>query len=65
MLSDIITSSPENVEKDMRKLLENYHEKEPHDIKDLAVFHAIFEKIHPFQDGNGRTGRMILFKGGL
>ncbi len=49
----------------MRKLLENYHEKEPHDIKDLAVFHAIFEKIHPFQDGNGRTGRMILFKGGL
>ena len=62
MVSDIITSSPENVAADMGRLLKGYHEKEPHDLKDLAEFHATFEKIHPFQDGNGRTGRMILFK---
>ena len=54
MISDITTSSPENVEEDMRRLLENYHGKEPHDLKDLAEFHAMFEKIHPFQDGNGK-----------
>ena len=62
MVSDITTSLPEDVEKDMQQLLEHYHAKEPHDLKDLAEFHAKFEQIHPFQDGNGRTGRMILFK---
>ena len=31
-------------------------------LKELAIFHANYEKIHPFQDGNGRTGRLILFK---
>lgn len=62
MVSDVTTSSPENVEADMGRLLKEYHEKEPHDLKDLAKFHAMFEKIHPFQDGNGRTGRMLLFK---
>lgn len=62
MVSDITTSSPENVAEDMELLLESYHEKEPHDLEDLAEFHAKFEKIHPFQDGNGRTGRIILFK---
>ena len=62
LVSDIITSAPENVEKDMQCLLESYNSKASHDLKDLAKFHAEFEKIHPFQDGNGRTGRMILFK---
>lgn len=62
MVFDITTSSPENVVEDMALLLDCYHKKEPHDLKDLAEFHAIFEKIHPFQDGNGRTGRIILFK---
>lgn len=62
MVSDIITSSPDKVEEDMERLLKEYNEKEIHDLKDLARFHAIFEKIHPFQDGNGRTGRIILFK---
>ena len=37
------------------------NEKEIHDLKDLARFHAIFKKIRPFQDGNGRTERIILF----
>lgn len=62
MVSDITTSTPENVEADMKALLDSYNEKESHDLKDLAKFHAKFEIIHPFQDGNGRTGRMILFK---
>lgn len=62
MVSDIMTSTPENVEEDMKVLLEDYNSKEPHSLKDLAEFHARFEKIHPFQDGNGRAGRMILFK---
>ena len=62
MVPDIMTSTPENVEEDMKVLLEDYNSKEPHSLKDLAKFHARFEKIHPFQDGNGRAGRMILFK---
>lgn len=62
LVSDITTSLPEEVEEDMVLLLESYHGKEPHDLKDLAMFHAMFEKVHPFQDGNGRVGRMILFK---
>lgn len=62
IVSDIITSSPGDVEEDMRQLLNRYHEKEIHDVQELAVFHAVFEKIHPFQDGNGRVGRIILFK---
>lgn len=52
MVSDIMTSTPENVEEDMKVLLEDYNSKEPHSLKDLAEFHARFEKIHPFQDGN-------------
>lgn len=62
IVSDIITSTPESVEADIRYLLQSYNSKEPHNLKDLAEFHAKFEKIHPFQDGNGRAGRMILFK---
>ncbi|MGL6199964.1 MAG: Fic family protein [Lachnospiraceae bacterium] len=62
IVSDIITSAPESVEADIRCLLQSYNSKEPHNLKDLAEFHANFEKIHPFQDGNGRAGRMILFK---
>ncbi|MFV0364192.1 MAG: Fic family protein [Suipraeoptans sp.] len=62
IVSDIMTSTPENVEEDMEALLDSYNEKESHNLKELAKFHAKFEKIHPFQDGNGRIGRMILFK---
>lgn len=62
MVSDITTSTPECVEEDMRALLESYNKKESHNLTDLAKFHAKFENIHPFQDGNGRAGRMLLFK---
>lgn len=59
MVSDITTSSPENVAEDMELLLESYHEKEPHDLEDLAEFHAKFEKIHPFQDAHVIIGTRL------
>ena len=62
MVSDIVTALPENVEAQMTDLLEWYHTLPQRTLGDLAKFHADYEAIHPFQDGNGRTGRMILFK---
>ena len=56
------TSSPKQVAKDMRKLMEWYNSLSKVTIKEIIEFHAKFEKIHPFQDGNGRVGRMIMFK---
>lgn len=64
-VSDIHVSAPDSVVKDMEGLLEDYHQKQRHTVSDLAKFHADYESIHPFQDGNGRTGRMILFKESL
>ena len=58
----IITSLPENVPMDMKHLLEDYQKIQNPKLEDLALFHAKFETIHPFQDGNGRTGRMILMR---
>ena len=55
-------SSPENVEKDLKKLLKKYNKKEKIELEDIADFHYYFEKIHPFQDGNGRVGRLLMFK---
>lgn len=57
----IQTSLPENVGNDMHTLLNEYEAKVK-DITALAWFHAKYENIHPFQDGNGRTGRIILFR---
>ena len=62
MVSDIVTAMPEEVEGRMTELLEWYHALPQHTLADLAKFHADYEAIHPFQDGNGRTGRIILFK---
>ena len=56
------TTLPENVTAEMRKLLANYNGSEPKTFEDLVAFHVAFERIHPFQDGNGRVGRLILFK---
>jgi Fic family protein len=56
------TSSPKNVEKDIKKLLEWYNALKQVTINEIIEFHSKFEKIHPFQDGNGRVGRIIAFK---
>ncbi|MBS9766303.1 MAG: Fic family protein [Flavobacteriaceae bacterium] len=58
----IETSQPNEVEKDIKKLLDSYNQKRTIEILDIIDFHYQFEKIHPFQDGNGRVGRLILFK---
>ena len=55
------TALPKDVETEMKQLLDWYHKQEK-SMKILAEFHARYESIHPFQDGNGRTGRMILFR---
>lgn len=56
------TSLPENVASDIERLLENYHGLSWVSFEDILDFHVQFERIHPFQDGNGRVGRLILFK---
>mgnify|MGYP005805696685 CR=1 FL=1 len=56
------TSLPKNVVKDMAKLMEWYNSLEEITIKEIIEFHYRFERIHPFQDGNGRVGRIITFK---
>ena len=56
------TTEPNNVKRDMKKLLEWYESLKEVTINEIIEFHAKFEKIHPFQDGNGRVGRIIAFK---
>ncbi len=46
----------------MKKLLNWYNDIKAKTFEDIIEFHVRFEKIHPFQDGNGRVGRMIIFK---
>lgn len=57
-----MTTPPERVDEEMRKLISSYEASGPHGLDDLLDFHVRFERIHPFQDGNGRVGRLILFK---
>lgn len=56
------TSLPKNVARDMAKLMEWYNSLKKITIKEIIEFHYRFERIHPFQDGNGRVGRIIMFK---
>ena len=58
----ITTSSPKNVPTDMKKLLDWYNKIDNKTVEDIIEFHVRFESIHPFQDGNGRVGRMIMFR---
>lgn len=62
LINVINTSSPADVEKDIETLLEWYKSIENVTLEDIIEFHVRFERIHPFGDGNGRVGRIIMFK---
>lgn len=62
MVGDTPTTLPENVQKEMAKLLFEYNRIDKVALENILDFHVKFESIHPFQDGNGRVGRLIIFK---
>ena len=55
------TTEPQNVAVEMAALISAYNEKTEKSFEDILSFHVAFERIHPFQDGNGRVGRLIMF----
>ena len=56
------TCEPELVHDSMQRLIDGYNAKGQHTLEDILDFHVRFEKLHPFQDGNGRVGRLVMFK---
>lgn len=63
VIGDMIeTTHPSKVPAAIKSLLKDYRENSNITFEDIIDFHYKFEKIHPFQDGNGRVGRLIMFK---
>ncbi len=60
VVGGIDTTSPDKVSMEMKRLLDNYNSKK--EVTIVIEFHHDFETIHPFQDGNGRVGRLIMLK---
>lgn len=65
MIGGVKVAQPYQVKDMMFKLVNEFNEKEVVSLKDVVDFHYKFERIHPFQDGNGRVGRMIMLKQSL
>lgn len=62
IIGNVTTTSPDQVQQEINELLSWYNSLSNITLEDISAFHVKFERIHPFQDGNGRVGRIIMFR---